>query len=420
MLDVIDRALMDLVSVYRDAIALSVGAPGLLVNEELRGDVQVVARAASPEELLRMIDAIFTAREQMLEFNVPPQLALESMTVALRLPGGRLMKKAVAVIAVLALALTAFVAVGLAIQGGTPDSPAARADPVADDTAAGSRSPRRRPRSWPTSTRSASTGSPARPTATTTAAPSPCRSTTPTRRGETIDLALLAVPATGSRVGSLVVNPGGPGARGTTYAAAGGAGVPRAAARRLRHRRLRPARHRRARPGRLPQRRRARRLPRPSDPTPDTPAEVADYERSRAVLRRRAARRLRRRSSATSTTIEAARDMDVLRAALGEEQLTYFGASYGTKLGATYAELFPDEVGRFVLDGAVDVSLDTRRRWRSSRPPGSRPRCAPTCRTASTRPTTASSATPSTRAWPRSPTCSTRSRRSRCPRATAS
>ena len=89
VLDVIDRALMDLVSVYRDAIALSVGAPGLLVNEELRGDVQVVARAASPEELVRMIDAIFTAREQMLEFNVPPQLALESMTVALRLPGGR-------------------------------------------------------------------------------------------------------------------------------------------------------------------------------------------------------------------------------------------------------------------------------------------------------------------------------------------
>lgn len=89
VLDVIDRALMDLVSVYRDAIALAVGAPGALVNEELRGDVAVVARDASPEELLRMIDAVFTAREQMLEFNVPPQLALESMTVALRLPGGR-------------------------------------------------------------------------------------------------------------------------------------------------------------------------------------------------------------------------------------------------------------------------------------------------------------------------------------------
>ena len=90
VLDVIDRALMDLVSVYRDAIALAVGAPGMLVNEELRGDVQLLARAASPEELLRMIDAVFTAREQMLEFNVPPQLALESMSVALRVPGGRL------------------------------------------------------------------------------------------------------------------------------------------------------------------------------------------------------------------------------------------------------------------------------------------------------------------------------------------
>ena len=89
MLDEIDRALMDLVSVYRDAIALSVGAPGMLVNEELRGDVAILARAATPDELLRMIDAIFTARTQMLEFNVPPQLALESMTVALRLPGGR-------------------------------------------------------------------------------------------------------------------------------------------------------------------------------------------------------------------------------------------------------------------------------------------------------------------------------------------
>ncbi|WP_244242451.1 DNA polymerase III subunit delta' [Nocardioides seonyuensis] len=86
VLDVVDRALMDLVSVYRDAIALGVGAPGQLVNEEIRGDVATLARAATPEQLLRMIDAIFTAREQMLEFNVPPQLALESMAVALRLP----------------------------------------------------------------------------------------------------------------------------------------------------------------------------------------------------------------------------------------------------------------------------------------------------------------------------------------------
>ena len=60
------------------------------------------------------------------------------------------------------------------------------------------------------------------------------------------------------------------------------------------------------------------------------------------------------------TTVETARDLDVIRAALGQTTLTYFGASYGTKLGATYAELFPEQVGRLVLDGAVDVSLPSR------------------------------------------------------------
>lgn len=49
-----------------------------------------------------------------------------------------------------------------------------------------------------------------------------------------------------------------------------------------------------------------------------------------------------------------ARDMDVIRAVLGDEKLTYLGYSYGTYLGAVYAELFPEKVGRMVLDGAVD------------------------------------------------------------------
>ncbi|WP_029149402.1 alpha/beta hydrolase [Microbacterium indicum] len=57
------------------------------------------------------------------------------------------------------------------------------------------------------------------------------------------------------------------------------------------------------------------------------------------------------------TTDQAARDMDLIRAVLGDEKLNYLGFSYGTYLGATYAELFPDEVGRFVLDGALDPSI---------------------------------------------------------------
>lgn len=85
-LDVVDRGLMDLVSVYRDAIAVAQHAPGQLVNEEIRRDVELLARVSPPETNLRRISAIFEAREQMLEFNVQPALALESMMVALMAP----------------------------------------------------------------------------------------------------------------------------------------------------------------------------------------------------------------------------------------------------------------------------------------------------------------------------------------------
>ncbi|SDQ84723.1 alpha/beta hydrolase [Microbacterium sp. cf332] len=57
------------------------------------------------------------------------------------------------------------------------------------------------------------------------------------------------------------------------------------------------------------------------------------------------------------TTEFAARDMDLLRAVLGDEKLNYLGYSYGTFLGATYAKLYPEKVGRLVLDGAIDPSV---------------------------------------------------------------
>ena len=84
-LDVVDRCLMDLVSVYRDVIAIQTGAPGDLVNEEMRGEVSELARRSTPEQNLRRIDAVFAAREKMMEFQVPPLLALESMMLSLRL-----------------------------------------------------------------------------------------------------------------------------------------------------------------------------------------------------------------------------------------------------------------------------------------------------------------------------------------------
>lgn len=60
------------------------------------------------------------------------------------------------------------------------------------------------------------------------------------------------------------------------------------------------------------------------------------------------------------TTTEAARDMDILRSALGEEKLNYLGKSYGTFMGTLYAEMFPDKVGRFILDGAVDPNISMK------------------------------------------------------------
>ena len=57
------------------------------------------------------------------------------------------------------------------------------------------------------------------------------------------------------------------------------------------------------------------------------------------------------------TTVNAARDMDLIRAVLGDKQLNYLGYSYGTFLGATYAQLYPEKAGRLVLDGAIDPSV---------------------------------------------------------------
>ena len=56
-------------------------------------------------------------------------------------------------------------------------------------------------------------------------------------------------------------------------------------------------------------------------------------------------------------TVSAAKDLDILRGVVNDAKLNYLGYSYGTLLGATYASLFPDNVGRLVLDGALDPSL---------------------------------------------------------------
>lgn len=177
-----------------------------------------------------------------------------------------------------------------------------------------------------------------------------------------IRLAVARKEATGpgKRLGSLLVNPGGPGGSAVDYLTAyAGVGYPEAVRARYDMVAVDPRGVARSAPVEC--------LTGPemdaytrTDPTPDTPAErdelVASYKKFAEGCGGRSARVLRHVS-----TVETARDMDILRAVLGDRKLTYVGASYGTFLGATYAGLFPRRVGRLVLDGAMDPSLSARR-----------------------------------------------------------
>jgi DNA polymerase III subunit delta' len=83
--DVIDRSLMDLMSVYRDAMVVHTGASIGLVNQDMIEQVRQLARVMTPEQLLGCMDAIGTARER-IDANVNALLALEAMAISLQLP----------------------------------------------------------------------------------------------------------------------------------------------------------------------------------------------------------------------------------------------------------------------------------------------------------------------------------------------
>jgi pimeloyl-ACP methyl ester carboxylesterase len=60
------------------------------------------------------------------------------------------------------------------------------------------------------------------------------------------------------------------------------------------------------------------------------------------------------------STADTVRDLDLLRGLVGDSKINYFGSSYGTRIGALYAELFPQRVGRMVLDGAVNINSKSK------------------------------------------------------------
>ncbi|MCW2689885.1 MAG: tripeptidyl-peptidase Serine peptidase family [Mycobacterium sp.] len=176
--------------------------------------------------------------------------------------------------------------------------------------------------------------------------------------GDVARLALIRFKATGNKIGSLVINPGGPGESGVQAAASLLSAVPQ------------PVRERFDLVGFDPRgvgsstravwcnsdadndRLRA-------DPQVDySPAGVAHIESETKAFVARCENKMGKEFLANVGTVNVVKDLDALRAALGDPKLTYLGYSYGTRIGSAYAEAFPQNVRAMVLDGAVDPNAD--------------------------------------------------------------
>ena len=177
--------------------------------------------------------------------------------------------------------------------------------------------------------------------------------------GTTLDLALIRLPATADdRVGAILLNPGGPGGSGFDFVAQAGTtlvsqmgleqfdlvgfdprGVDRSGGLRCQTN---------AEIDHLAY----------LDDTPDTPEEQALLDESDSAFSASCKAKYGDTLGLYSTD-QTANDMDAIRIALGDEQISYIGISYGTYLGAVYASLFPDHVRAMVLDSAFEPGGDT-------------------------------------------------------------
>ncbi|WP_454561469.1 alpha/beta hydrolase [Mycobacterium haemophilum] len=171
-------------------------------------------------------------------------------------------------------------------------------------------------------------------------------------------LAVIRVPATGQRIGSLLLNPGGPGGSAVDMVAAMTSGLQRTDI--GRHFDLvgfdpRGVGH--STPS-LRCRTDAEFDAYRTEPMVDySPAGVAHIEQVYQQLAQRCVARVGAAFLANVGTASAVRDMDMVRQALGDEQINYLGYSYGTELGTAYLERFSDHVRAMVLDGAIDPTV---------------------------------------------------------------
>lgn len=174
--------------------------------------------------------------------------------------------------------------------------------------------------------------------------------------GATVDLAVARVSARDSRLGSLFVNPGGPGGSAVDYAKAADFIVSESVRDHYDIVGVDPRGVGQSDPVECltdDQRDQLAAI----DGTPDSPAEQQSIIDTSALPADGCARKASPEYRYVGT-VNAARDLDVVRAVVGDPTFNYLGKSYGTNLGAVYAELFPTRVGRMVLDGVLPPGLD--------------------------------------------------------------
>jgi pimeloyl-ACP methyl ester carboxylesterase len=178
-------------------------------------------------------------------------------------------------------------------------------------------------------------------------------------QGAQAQLAVIRIPATGDRIGALMVNPGGPGASAVDTVVGMGAAL---ADTDIRRRFDLVAFDPRGVGHSTPElrcRTDAEFDAYRREPNADySPAGVAHIEALYRQFAQSCEQRIGKEFLASVGTVSAAKDMDVVRAALGENQINYLGFSYGTEIGSAYGEAHPDRVRAMVLDGAVDPSVD--------------------------------------------------------------
>lgn len=176
--------------------------------------------------------------------------------------------------------------------------------------------------------------------------------------GADATLALIRFPATGARIGSLVVNPGGPGESGVDLAADLVDVLPKAVRQRFDLVGFDPRGVGASTPAVTCNSDTDNDALR-TDPQVDySPAGVEHIEDTEKQFAQRCLDKTGRDFLAGIGTVNVARDLDRLRAALGDEKLTYLGYSYGTLIGSAYAEAYPDKVRALLLDGVIDPGED--------------------------------------------------------------